>query len=145
MKRLTAECKMVFELLDACNEKLRSEPGNFEIIILRGVLRNVVQSYDEAISDLNKVIKKMPQDERGYYLRSDCYFNKGKYDLAKRDYLRALKIQFKDDIEFVTGYTEKVISKVKMESKSELKKIKKILAYEKKRVLLSYIPQLEIQ
>lgn len=136
---------MAHELLEACNEKLKHEPENMEIIILRGTIYNVTCSYDKAISDLTKAIKSMPDDERVYYLRSDCYFHKGKYDLAKRDYLRALKIQFKDDTEFVNGYTEKVISKAKVDSKSELKKIKKILAYEKKRVLLSYIPQLDIQ
>lgn len=143
MKRLTAECEMAIELLDACYEKLKSEPNNMEIIILRGILHSVVHSYDKAITDLNKVINNLPDDERCYYLRSDCHFNKGEYDIAKRDYLRALKIQFKDDSEFVDGYTEKTISEATISSKSELKKIKKILDYEKKRVLLSFIPQLE--
>ena len=143
MKRLTAECEMVFELLEACDEKLGSEPNNMEIVILRGMLHNIVQAYDEAIADLNKVIKNTPEDERGYYLRSDCHFNKGEYDLAKRDYLRALKIQFKDDKEFVKGHTEKVISEAIIENEEEKADIKKILEHEKKRVLLSYIPQLE--
>lgn len=145
MRRLIAECNMAHELLEACNEKLRHEPDNMEIIILRGTIYNVTCSYDKAISDLTKAIKNIPNDERAYYLRGDCYFNKGEYDLAKRDYLRALKIQFKDDKEFVEGYTEQAISQATLSDEKEQDDIKKILDYEKKRVLFSFIPQLEIE
>lgn len=144
MKRLKAEYEMVQELLEACNEKLKVDPNNIEIIKLRSVIHLVVHSYDEAITDLNKVINDLPQDENFYYLRSDCHFNKGEYDLAKRDYLRALKIQFKDDTEFVEGYTEQEISEATLDNDEEKATIKKILDHEKKRVLFAYnIPQLE--
>lgn len=144
MKRLKAECEMVLELLEACNEKLKAEPDNIEIIKLRSVIHLVAHEYDNAIADLNRVIGNMPEDESAYYLRSDCHFNKGEYDLAKQDYLRALKIQFKEDSEFVEGYTNTVISEATMDSEEEKANIKKILDYEKKRVLFDYIPQLDI-
>jgi len=142
MKKLKEQCEMIYELLDACNEKLTSEPSNIEIIQLRGILYSGVELYDEAIKDLDKVINSLPDDEDAYFLRCDCHYNKGEYDLANQDYLRALKIQFPDDEEFVKGYTEEVISKSTIDNNKELKDLKKTLEYEKKRILISYIPQL---
>ncbi len=143
MKRLKAECEMVLELLEACNEKIKVDPNNIEVMRLRSVLLLVANSFDEAIKDLDRIISTMPNDETAYYLRSDCHLNIGEYDLAKQDYLRALKIQFKEDTELVKGYTEQVILNAKMENEEEKKDIMKILDYEKKRALLTFIPQLE--
>lgn len=144
MKRLEAERKMIFELLEACNEKIKREPNNIGIIKLRGVIYIVAQEYDKAISDLNKIIHDVPEDQVTYYLRSDCYFNKGEYDLAKQDYLRALKLTLKDDEEFVTGHTEQVILGATMDSEEEKAIIKKVLDYEKERVLFDMLPQLNM-
>lgn len=142
MKKLSAECQMLFGLMDSCNEKLNVEPDNIEIIRLRGIIYNVAEMYEKAIKDLNKVINLLPGDQEAYYLRSDCHFNQGEYDLAKQDYLRALKIEFQDDDEFVRGYTEQTISKATIGSEEEKKDIEKILAHEKNRVLSNYIPSL---
>lgn len=144
MKRLKAENDMIVGLLEACNEKLKTELGNMQIVKLRGVLYIVAQEYDKAICDLNKIINDLPEDEAAYYLRSDCHFNKGEYDLAKRDYLRALKIQLKEDEEFVTGHTEKVIQEATMDSEEEKATIKKILDFEKERVLFDLVPELNM-
>lgn len=143
MKRLKAERKMVFELLEACNKKIEGEPNNIEIIKLRGIIYIVAHEYDKAITDLNKIISNMPEDEIAYYLRSDCHFSKGEYDLAKQDYLRALKILFKEDKEFVKGHTEKVILEATMDNEEEKATIKKILDHEKQRVL-DCIPQFNV-
>lgn len=145
MRKLSAECHMLFELLDSCNAKLKAEPDNIEIIRLRGIIYNVAEMYDKAIKDLNNVISELPNDQAAYYLRSDCHFNQGEYDLAKRDYLRALKIEFRDDQEFVKGYNEQTISKATIDSDEEKKDIEKILAHEKNRVVLNYIPSLDDQ
>lgn len=145
MNKILAQCKMLVELLESCNEKLELEPDNMEIVKLRGLVFNAAQLYDEAIKDLNDVIQNLPNDESSYYLRSDCNFNKKEFDLAKRDYMRALKIQFKDDDkEFASGYTEEVIEASIVGNEKELESMKKVLEYEKKRVLLSYIPHLNM-
>lgn len=142
MKKLSAECHLLFELLDSCNEKLKMEPENIEIIRLRGIIYNLAEMYDKAIKDLDKVIKGLPHDQSAYYLRSDCHFNKGEFNLAKQDYLRALKIEFKDNSEFVTGYTEQIISEATLND-SEKSDIKKILSYEKNSAILNYLPALD--
>ena len=119
------------------------EPDNFELTRLRGILYNGSELYDKAIDDMNKVIKAHPDDERAFYLRSDCYFHKGKFNLAKQDYLRALKIQFPNDVEFVEGYTEQKIAEAPINNNEELEDIKKVLGYEKKKAFYSYIPLLK--
>ncbi|MBI2271098.1 MAG: hypothetical protein HYU69_12200 [Bacteroidetes bacterium] len=129
-------------LLKTCNKKLKSEPENMQVIRIRGILNNIVQLYDEAISDLNRTINHFPNDATIYYLRSHCYFSKGLYDLAKQDYLRALKIEFKkEESEFVEGYSEAIILQASISGgEEEIKNMQKILEYEKIAALLKYIP-----
>lgn len=129
-------------LLETCNEKLKLEPENMQVVRLRGILNNVVQLYDEAISDLNRIINHFPNDAAIYYLRSHCYFSKRLYDLAKQDYLRALKIEFKkEESEFVESYSEEIILQASIsDGEEEIKNLQKILEYEKIATLLKYIP-----
>lgn len=144
MERLKAEREMILGLLGSCNEKLKREPDNLGIVKLRGIIYIVGQEYDKAISDLDRIISNMPGDEVAYYLRSGCHFDKGEYDLAKRDYLRALKLNLKDDEEFVKGHTEQVILQATMDSEAEKTTIKKILDFEKERVLFELVPELNM-
>ena len=144
MERLRAEREMILGLLESCNAKLEKEPKNTGIIKLRGIIYIVAQEYDNAISDLNSIINDTPEDDVAYYLRSDCYFNKGDYDLAKQDYLRALKLTLKDDEEFVKGHTEQVILEATMESEEEKATIRKILDFEKEGVLFDFVPELNM-
>lgn len=132
---------MINELIKDTDEKIRLEPGNVELKKLRALLYAASNLYDNALEDLDFVITQFPSDQQAYYLRSDCYINKEQYDLAKQDYLRALKIQFKDDKDFVNGYTEKVISEAKMENQDEIQAIKKILDLEKTQALAQFVPR----
>ena len=143
MKKLRRESRMLVEFLDTCNDKLKLIPSDITSIRVRSVVYTAAELYDKAIADLNVVIKGSKDDLSAYYLRGDCYFNQGEYDLAKRDYLRALKIQFKDDTEFSQGYTEEIIAKATMDTEEEKKIIQKVLEHEKKRVVLSYFPGLK--
>ena len=125
-------------LLDVCNEKLEIEPENIEVIRLRGILYNMDKLYDEAILDFDSVISHFPNNEKTYYLRSHCYFAKGEYTFAKQDLLRALKIENKDDLEFVEGCSEPNISEVSIKNEEEKKDMRKILEYEKNMAFLNY-------
>jgi tetratricopeptide (TPR) repeat protein len=142
MDRLKKQSDMFKELLATCNKRLMSEPDNMEVFELRGLLYNVAEMYDKAIDDLNRVIKNLPDDENAYYLRSDCYYMKKDFNSAKQDYLRALKVQMKDEQEFVSKHTEEVIKEAKIENEQELNDMKKVLEYEKARILLYYLPEL---
>ena len=92
MQKLRDESRMFAEMLDSCNDKIKHRPEDTRSIRLRSVIYTVDKMYDEAIADLNVVLKRSPEDMSAYYLRADCYFNIEEYDLAKQDYLRALKI-----------------------------------------------------
>lgn len=137
MKWLKEQHQMFKELLEACKEQLKNNPDDIELIQLRGTLYNWEQSYDEAIRDLNIVIDNSPENENAYLMRGDCYCHTGQYDLAKQDYLRAMKLQFHDDEEFVKGHTEEVISTSTIANEEELANIKRVLELEKERILLS--------
>ena len=138
MERIIAQSEQFKTLFEACNEKIKAEPDNLEAKRLRGLLLNISDMYKEAIAELSQVIAMKPDDERSYYVRGDSHYKLGDHRLAKQDYLRALKIQNFDDVEFAEGYTEKMISEVIINDKQELEDIKKVLDYEKKKVILSY-------
>ncbi|MES2397490.1 MAG: hypothetical protein V4549_15890 [Bacteroidota bacterium] len=134
--RIAMRQKMVCGFIDSCNEKLKQEPNNINIICTRGILYNLAEKYDKAIMDFEKIIDSMPKDASAYYLKSDCYFNKGEFDLAKRDYMRALKLQLD------TTITDSAIENAVIIDEQDLKDIEKVLEYEKNEAILKYLPNL---
>lgn len=127
---------MICGFIDSCNEKLKQEPDNINILRTRGILYNLAEKYDKAITDFERIIDTMPSDASTYYLKSDCYFNKGEFDLAKRDYMRALKLQFD------TKLTDNSIENAVIIDGQDLKDIEKVLEYEKNQAILNYLPNL---
>lgn len=127
---------MICGFIDSCNEKLKQEPNNINILRTRGILYNLAEKYDKAITDFEQIIDSMPKDASAYYLKSDCHFNKGEFDLAKRDYMRALKLQFD------TTITDSSIENAIITDKQDLKDIEKVLEYEKNQAILNYLPNL---
>ncbi|MGQ0827972.1 MAG: tetratricopeptide repeat protein [Bacteroidota bacterium] len=136
MRRILWRQKMVCGFIDTCNEKLKQEPNNIDIIRTRGILYNLAEKYDKAITDFERIINEMPSDVSAYYLKSDCHFNKGEFDLAKRDYMRALKLQFD------TKITDSAIEKAVVIDEQDLKDIEKVLEYEKNQAILNFLPNL---
>lgn len=133
MRRIVMRQKMICGFIDSCNERLQGEPNNITIIRTRGILYNLAEKYDKAISDFKRIIDEMP-DAGAYYLKSDCHFNKGEFDLAKRDYMRALKMQFD------TKITESAIENAVITDEQDLKEMEKVLEYEKNQEILNYLP-----
>lgn len=136
MRRMILRQKMICEFLDSCSEKIKQEPDNIDVIRIRGILYNLAEKYDKAITDFEKIIATMPSDASAYYLKSDCYFNKGEFDLAKRDYMRALKLQFD------TKITDSSIGDAVILDEQDLKDIEKVLEYEKNQAILNFLPNL---
>lgn len=135
MRRIIARQKMICGFLDSCNERLKQEPDNIEIIRIRGMLYSLAEKYDQAISDFKLIIETTPTDASAYYLKSDCHFNMGDFDLAKRDYMRALKLQFD------TSITEGDIEVAVIIDAQDLKDIEKVLEYEKEQAFQNYLPE----
>lgn len=127
---------MICGFLDSCNERLKQEPNNINILRTRGILYNLAEKYDKAIKDFEQIIDSMPKDASAYYLKSDCHFNKGEFDLAKRDYMRALKLQFD------TTITDSSIENAVITDEQDQKDIEKVLEYEKNQAIINYLPNL---
>jgi len=136
MRRMILRQKMICEFLDSCSERLKQEPDNIDVIRIRGILYNLAEKYDKAITDFERIIATIPSDVSAYYLKSDCYFNKGEFDLAKRDYMRALKLQFD------TKITDSSIKNAVILDEQDLKDIEKVLEYEKNQAILNFLPNL---
>ncbi|MFY9308290.1 MAG: tetratricopeptide repeat protein [Bacteroidia bacterium] len=136
MRRIVWRQKMVCGFIDTCNEKLKQEPDNLDIIRTRGILYNLAEKYDKAITDFERIINEIPADISAYYLKGDCHFNKGEFDLAKRDYMRALKLQFDSKL------TDSSIENAVIIDGQDLKDIEKVLEYEKNQAILNYLPNL---
>lgn len=98
--------------------------------------QRLAEKYDKAISDFEHIINEMPLDVSAYYLKGDCHFHKGEFDLAKRDYMRALKLQFD------TKITDSSIETAIIIDEQDLKDIEKVLEYEKNQAILNYLPNL---
>lgn len=135
MRRIIERQKMICGFLDSCNERLKQEPNNIEIIRVRGMLYSLAEKYDQAINDFKSIIETMPSDASAYYLKSNCHFNIGEFDLAKRDYMRALKL------EFDTKITEDDIERAVIIDAQDLNDIEKVLEHEKKQALRNYLPE----
>lgn len=134
--RIVFRQKMICGFIDSCNERLKQEPNNIEIIRIRGILYNLAEKYDKAITDFKRIIDTLPADISAYYLKSDCHFSMGEFDLAKRDYMRALKLQFD------TKITESDIEKAVILDDEDMKDIEKVLEYEKDQAIRNFIPNL---
>jgi tetratricopeptide (TPR) repeat protein len=135
MRRMLLRQKMVCGFIDSCNEKLKLESDNIDIIRTRGILYNLAEKYDKAITDFERIIDEIP-DAITYYLKSDCHFHKGEFDLAKRDYMRALKLQFD------TKITDSSIENAVITDEQDLKDIEKVLEYEKNQAILNFLPNI---
>jgi tetratricopeptide (TPR) repeat protein len=136
MRSIIMRQKMICDFLDTCSEKLKQDPNNINILLTRGILYNLAEKYDKAITDFEQIIDSMPKDASAYYLKSDCHFNRGEFDLAKRDYMRALKLQFD------TTITDSSIENAVIIDEQDIKDIEKVLEYEKNQAIISYLPNL---
>jgi tetratricopeptide (TPR) repeat protein len=64
----------------------------------RGIAKSAFMQYDEALTDFNKVIKLTPREDQYHYLSNTyhfigmCYFIKGDYELAIKNFDECLRI-----------------------------------------------------
>lgn len=125
MKRLITRQTLILDYLSSCDEILEEEPDNVKILRLRGLLYNVATEYDKALRDFEQVLRLLPTDVETYFLKSDCHYHKGEFDLAKRDYMRALRNQHN------TTITEADINRAVVIDEQDLKDIHTVIEAEK--------------
>jgi hypothetical protein len=133
LTRQTAHCSRY--LLDVCDEILILHPNNLPVRIFRSVVYSDHQQNDKAIDDISLVINARPGKSAPYYIRCAFYIHGGKYDQAKRDYLRGLKCQMRTDKKFKKDYPEDFISTAVMMNEQELNDIRRIADEEVKKLV----------
>lgn len=135
--------ELLSELLHCCNKLLEQEPECLPTITLRSLIYNYTKQTHNAIRDITTVILARPNDTSAYYIRSSCFLINKEYDLAKRDFLRALKLQFAaSNPNFVKGYTEEEISNATILNDEELYDMQKVVNHEVTTLLVNYVPSL---
>ncbi|MBI2271095.1 MAG: hypothetical protein HYU69_12185 [Bacteroidetes bacterium] len=134
MKRLVLRHKLICEMLDSCNAKLKRDTDNISVLRLRGILYNMAEKYEKALIDFKQLLITMPKDSSLYFLKSDCHFNMGEFDLAKKDFLRALQLGSQPDI------PETAIENAIILNDQELKEIEEVLEHEKNKAILQQFP-----
>lgn len=72
--------------LEILTNFLKNQPENVNSLIARSKLYFEQKQYDEAITDINRIISKHPKNASAYYARGKCYFAKGDIDAARKDF-----------------------------------------------------------
>lgn len=132
MKRLVHRQKIILDFIKSCDEILVEDSENIQIQKLRGLMYNIAGEYDKAIKDFEQSIRKMPTDFMAYYLKSTCHYDKGEFDLAKRDYMRGLKMQHS------TSFSEEDINNAIILDDKDLSDIRTVIEHEKKQAIILF-------
>jgi tetratricopeptide (TPR) repeat protein len=133
------------DLLNKINDLLSKEnTQDVSMMILRSLLYSKVNETDKAIADITKAIALDPKNITAYYVR--CHFNLDRqlYDLAKRDYARAFRLENSEsEPELIKKYTDEFISTMKMENEFELHSIQKLANYESAKAYLELMDHID--
>jgi tetratricopeptide (TPR) repeat protein len=139
MKRLLHRQKMVLNFINSCDEILAGEPDNIEMMRQRGLLYTIAGEYDKAIQDFERTIEAYLADAKTYYLKSDCHYNKGEFDQAKRDYMRAVSLQYP------AQFTEEDIKRAVILDDQDLNDIKTVVEQEKELAFVNFLRNFSAQ
>ena len=137
MKKIQLRHKLVQEYLNSCSEKLQKEPENIDLLKFRALLFNLNENYQKGIDDLNNVLERSPEDGDMFMLRGDCQFNLKEFDLAKHDYLRALKCM---SPEILANMVESYIIKETILNEDELRDMEKVFTSNKENLIMKLLP-----
>lgn len=77
---------------------LRAQQMTAEKYFARGITRDGLGSFDEALSDFSEVIKLTPKDPLAYNYRGLVYYHKQEFDKALADYDQAIMLDPKLEV-----------------------------------------------
>ena len=78
------------------DKRIELNPNDTLAYLQRGHYYDVIQDYDNAITDYTKAIEIDPKYADAYQYRGDTYYDKGDYDRAIADYTKAIEIEPED-------------------------------------------------
>jgi tetratricopeptide (TPR) repeat protein len=135
MKKLPISDPTIQSSLKFCEQILKTEPYNIDMILLRGVVYLTCDEPKKALSDFNLGVSLVPDNHMPYYLRSKAFYELEEFDYAIQDYLRALKYTNPPNQEHIDAYPEEVIQK-KIATRSNVKDLAGITDGEVKQFLM---------
>lgn len=82
--------KQFIKSLEALNQCLRSSPYFYEAYYTRGLVREQLTKFEEALTDYNIYLESMPDHAEALFSRATLRYKLGQYELAKADFIRLL-------------------------------------------------------
>jgi len=91
MKKLDQTDPIITDVMSFCAATLSAVPKDPDILLLRGIVYLTSNRPKNAVLDFTDVIEQVPINERSYFLRSKAYYELNEFDLALRDYIKAMR------------------------------------------------------
>ena len=127
------------EALKLCDDFIKSNSGDSQIYIYRGLTKNNLEKYDEAIEDYNTSIKLNSNNATPYYFIGLTKGNLGLYEEAISNYDKAIELNYP----YIDPYIKKIDILEKLNSDELFDFIRKCLikfrAVEKQNIKISFI------
>ena len=84
--------KQFIRSLEILNECLRSNPYFFDAYYTRGMVREQLNEAEEALTDYNIYLERMPEHTEALFSRATLRYELGQYELAKADFIKLLDL-----------------------------------------------------
>ncbi|HEY1054773.1 MAG TPA: tetratricopeptide repeat protein, partial [Emticicia sp.] len=88
------------EAMEVLDRAATFNPADNEITYMRGVICNLMGSYEEAIEHLREALLMSEEKESVYFQLAQTYQNWQKFEEAAHFYKKAIKYQFNEEIAF---------------------------------------------
>jgi len=82
--------KQLIRSLEILNECLRVNPYFYDAYYTRGLVREQLTQFDEALTDYNIYLERMPEHAEALFSRATLRYKLGQYELAKADFIKVL-------------------------------------------------------
>ena len=100
------ECKQYKLALPDFNIVIMRLPNEYKPYFFRGISNANIKQYNEALIDFNKVIKLKAPENQYHYLSDSycliglCYFNKGDYEFAIKNFDECLRVNPQNNLAY---------------------------------------------
>jgi tetratricopeptide (TPR) repeat protein len=84
--------KQLIRSLEILNECLIADPYFYDAYYTRGLVREQLTEFEEALTDYNIYLERMPDHTEALFSRATLRYKLGQYELAKADFIRLLDL-----------------------------------------------------